>query len=340
MQTVIIFRTLMIAAIGGFCAYLLGIPSAWLIGAVVAVLIAAMRGIQVGMFASTGKMISLLLGISVALNLDSGLLNQLSHWGGSVVLLSILVTVLLLVLYRFYTKLPGWTATEALFCAVPGNLAITLSVAEGTSVNIRKVALVHSVRVTLLPLLFPIAEREISRAGLEMPHPEYAFVTLLLAWLGGRCLNKVKVPAPMLIAGFTVTLVIKGIVGWDWRFPDTVFILLLIGLGASIGARFNSFKPHEVIPELKAALLGLGLMLVISGGFAVALWYFLGVPWLQAMLAYAPGGMEVMIAIAMNQQVDPIFVASHQMLRMLAMSLLVPVLLNVIKNREKPPAPI
>ena len=328
----IIYRTLIIALLGGGLAYFVGLPSAWLIGAVLAVLFAATKGINVAMFASTGKVISLLLGISVALNLDSGLLNELSHWGGSVLLLTGLVTLVLVVQYRFYIRLPHWTPAEALFCAIPGNLAITLSVAEGSSVNLRRVAIVHSVRVcflvTLLPLLFPIAERPLTFEGFSMQHPEYALITIVSAWGGGYVMSKWKIPAPMLISGFAVTLLLKTQLGWDWHFPDMVFILILVGLGASIGARFNAIQIREVLPELKAALGGLLLMLLISGGFAFLLWYFLGVPWLQAMLAYAPGGMEVMIAIAINQQVDPIFVASHQMLRMLAMSMLLPLLLK------------
>lgn len=328
----IIYRTLLIAAIGGALAYWAGLPSAWLIGAVLAVLMAAVSGVNVAMFSATGKVISLLLGVSVAQNIDDNLLNELSHWRNSVMLLAVLVACVLVVQYRFYRHGLRWAPAEALFCSIPGNLAITLSVAETHNVNLRRVTLVHSVRVcflvTLLPLFFPLADRPIAIEGFRMAHPEYAVITLLCAWLGGKLLQRIKIPAPMLISGFCTVVLLKAAFGWHWQFPGMVWVLILVGLGASIGARFNAINLREVIPELKAAIGGLILMLVLSVSFAVLLWLWLDIPWLQALLAYAPGGMEVMIAIAINQQVDPVFVASHQMLRMLAMSLLLPLLLS------------
>ncbi|NVK41142.1 MAG: AbrB family transcriptional regulator [Oceanospirillaceae bacterium] len=329
-------RTLLVGILGALAAQWLSVPSAWLLGPVICVTLAALLGLPVGMPKATTSAVSLFLGISVALNLDAGLLQQLGHWKLSVLLLCLMLALLLTLLFRYYSRQPGWQRIEALFCSVPGNLAIMLSLAADTTADLRRVALVHSIRVcflvTLLPLFFPIAERRLSIAAVQIAHPERLLLVLLLGLAIGTLLSRLRLPAAMLFGGFAAALTVKQVLGWEHGLPDGLMIGLLIVLGSAIGARFNAVRLSQVLPELWAALGGLMITLLICGVFAGGLWYFLGVSWIQAMLAYAPGGIEVMIAIAMNQQVDAVFVASHQILRMIAMSLLIPLLLRRLQK--------
>jgi membrane AbrB-like protein len=334
----IILRTVIIGCIGAWVAHFLGLPSSWLVGALIAVVVSGVMGIKVAMPKSTTTMISLFLGISVAQNISSDLVNELSHWGRSAALLCLMMAALLLVMYRYYKRLPGWQREEAMFCSVPGNLAIIMSMAPETGANVRRIALVHSVRllflVFLVPMFLPLAERELTLEGLYLEHPEQMVATFVLAialgWLFKRC----KVPAAMLVGGLVSTIVLRELLGWDWKLPSVFLLALLVFLGCATGSRFDGIKLADVLPELKAAAGGLVITLVISAVFAVILHYWTGVSWTQALLAYAPGGMEVMIAIAMNQNVDPLFVATHQMFRMLTMSLMIPILLFHLKKRQ------
>jgi uncharacterized membrane protein AbrB (regulator of aidB expression) len=45
-------------------------------------------------------------------------------------------------------------------------------------------------------------------------------------------------------------------------------------------------------------------------------------------LAYAPGGLETMIAMAVNLNIDPTFVAGHHVFRLLALLVLIPLFLR------------
>ncbi|MDN2659518.1 AbrB family transcriptional regulator [Neptunomonas sp. CHC150] len=327
----LIIRTLFIGVCGSFLAHLVGLPSAWLVGALISVVVVAISGIKVAMPKSTSSMVSLFLGISVALNIEADLIDQLIYWGQSAVLMCGMMAALLAVTYRYYARLPGWKMNEALFCAVPGNLAIMLAMAQNTNANVRRIALTHSVRllflVFLVPLFLPLAEREVTLSGFYIEHPEQMIATVFLAVILGWILGKVRVPAAMLVGGIAATLILKLSFGWHWKFPEMMLLTLLVFLGCAIGSRFDGLVLREVIPELKAAMGGLIITLIISGSFAAILHYWNDIPWTQAMLAYAPGGMEVMVAIAMNQEVDALFVATHQMFRMLTMSMVIPVLM-------------
>ncbi|MBN1005231.1 AbrB family transcriptional regulator [Amphritea pacifica] len=333
----LVVRTMIFGTLGGLLAYWLGLPSAWLIGALLAVVLAGVSGIQVAMPAATSSLITLFLGISVALNIETGLVDQLLHWAGSIVLMCLMLASLLWVLYRYYLSRGGWNRDEALFCSVPGNLAIMLSMAAEVNANVRRISLIHSVRLLFLvfciPLFLPVAERRVSLQGFHIEHPERMFVTIALAAVIGWILKRVKLPAPMLVGGILATLLLKQGLDWNWRFPDMILVALLVFLGCAIGSRFNNIDIQESIAEIRAAAGGLMITLIISGVFATVLHYVAAVPWTQAMLAYAPGGMEVMIAIAMNQDVDALFVASHQMFRMLIMSMTIPLLMMLIRRK-------
>ncbi|WP_428035475.1 AbrB family transcriptional regulator [Amphritea sp.] len=333
----LVVRTIALGALGGLIARWLGLPSAWLIGALLAVVLAGVSHIQVAMPAATSSVITLFLGISVALNIESGLVDQLLHWAGSIVLMCLMLASLLWVLYRYYLSQRGWRRDEALFCSVPGNLAIMLSMAAEMNANVRRISLIHSVRLLFLvfciPLFLPVAERSVSVQGLHIDHPERMFITIALAAVIGWCLKRVKLPAAMLVGGILATLLLKHSLGWDWRFPDMILVALLVFLGCAIGSRFNNIDIRESIAEIRAATGGLIITLVVSAGFAAVLHYVAAIPWTQAMLAYAPGGMEVMIAIAMNQDVDALFVATHQLFRMLIMSMTIPLLLILIRRK-------
>lgn len=332
-----VVRTIIIGALGGVIAYWLGLPSAWLIGSLLIVVAVGISGVQVAMPASTSTLISLFLGISVALNIESGLVDQLFHWAGSIVLMCLMLASLLWVLYRYYLAQQGWRREDALFCSVPGNLAIMLSMAADADANVRRISLIHSVRLLFLvfcvPLFLPVAERSVSGEGLHIEHPERMLITIALAAVTGWILQRFKLPAAMLVGGILATLILKQSMDWDWRFPDMVLVVLLVFLGCAIGSRFNNINLQESFAEIKAATGGLILTLVISGCFAAVLHFVAAVPWTQAMLAYAPGGMEVMIAIAMNQDVDALFVATHQMFRMLIMSMTIPLLMILIRRK-------
>ena len=140
----LVLRTIIIGALGGFVAYWLGLPSAWLIGALLAVVLAGVSHIQVAMPDATSQVITLFLGISVALNIEAGLADQLLHWAGSITLMSLMLVSLLWVLYRFYAAQHGWQRDEALLCSVPGNLAIILSMAVEIHANVRRISLIHN----------------------------------------------------------------------------------------------------------------------------------------------------------------------------------------------------
>ena len=62
----------------------------------------------------------------------------------------------------------------------------------------------------------------------------------------------------------------------------------------------------------------------LAAAYSVSSW--IGLPFGQLLLAYAPGGLEAMIMMAFILDLDPAFVAAHQLVRYIGMILILPFL--------------
>jgi len=331
--------TIGIATVGASLALRVGLPSPWLLGAMLGVLLATAARLPVFMPSYTAALISLFLGISIASNIQSDLPQQLREWRGSLLLMLVMLALLLGVLYGFYRHRCAWSKSDALLSAIPGNLAIVMIFAAQAKLSASRIALVHSVRlfflVTTLPLLFPIVDRASNTVTAEI-----AWAPLLLAvvssagcgWLAQRC----RVPAGMLIGALIATLLIKFGLGLDIHIPSEAFRWVLVVLGAATAVRMADLDMALLRATMKGALGGLVLAISISGGFALLLHFWFDLPLLQALLAYMPGGLEVMVAIAFSVGADPVFVATHQLARMLLMCFALPLLFMRLNPADKP----
>ncbi|RRJ84197.1 AbrB family transcriptional regulator [Aestuariirhabdus litorea] len=325
-----ILVTLATGVAGGALAQLLGLPSGWLLGPLFLVLAGVIGGLPLQMPSATAPLIGLLLGISIASSINHRLLEQLPHWGISLALMLLMLACLMSILYLYYRRRCLWRREDALLSAIPGNLAIIMMFALESGLRAERIAFVHSVRliflVSCLPLIFPL--QPVATTGLEANIPSLTLlVTLVAAFLCGRLAAKLRAPAPMLVGGLLATLLARFGLGWEVSIPPLLFTFILLLLGTSLGARLAGIDLKAMIPVLGNALVGLVVTLCITTLFALLLSTLLGVPLLQALLAYAPGGIEVMIAIALSLDVDATFVAGHQITRMLLMSALLPLML-------------
>lgn len=332
-----IFWTLATGFAGGWLASVLDLPSPWLLGAILGVLIAHGARVPVHMPGKTTSLIALFMGVSIASSIETDFFSHLQEWLPAVLLLSVMLAILMAVLYGFYHRRCGWSSSDALLSAVPGNLAVVLIFASEAGLDPKRIALVHSVRlfflVSALPLLFPIVDRPQTQVQLDIPYLDLLLVFIVSA-AAGWLANRLKVPAGMLVGGMLGALVMKLVFGLQLSIPPDWFRVVLVVLGTAIAVRMTKLDLALLKKTLKGAAGGLALSLLICGAFSLVLHFGFDVPLLQALLAYMPGGLEVMIAIAFSTHVDPLFVATHQLLRVLIMCFALPALFSLL-NRKR-----
>ena len=104
-------------------------------------------------------------------------------------------------------------------------------------------------------------------------------------------------------------------------------IFAFVILGIVIGGRFVSID----LKLLKSSFFG-GFFLTLIGAllsffFAFITFKITNIELVDAIIAFAPGGLETMIAMGSLVDADPTYVALHHIVRILFLTLLVPFLI-------------
>jgi len=96
--------------------------------------------------------------------------------------------------------------------------------------------------------------------------------------------------------------------------PDWMRNVALVGIGAVIGTRFARMKIATLLGHVHAALGSFAIAIVISApssGDRVTTNVRIG----DIIVAFAPGAMDAMLALALTLHIDPIFVGAHHLSR-------------------------
>jgi hypothetical protein len=85
---------------------------------------------------------------------------------------------------------------------------------------------------------------------------------------------------------------------------------------------------------LLAGLVSTAIAVGVSGAASAAVAAVLDLPLGQVWVAFAPGGVESMGAMAIALEVDPVYVATHHIFRILLLFAVLPVLLARLSARR------
>jgi membrane AbrB-like protein len=122
----------------------------------------------------------------------------------------------------------------------------------------------------------------------------------------------------------SASLLLGGLV--EGRLPDLLVVPGIVAVAAIAGSRF---RPGDlaILPRLAApSLAAFAIAALISASAAGLVTLLLGVDFLQALLAFAPGAQEAVVILAFAMGFDPAYVAAHQVARFLALVMVVPLL--------------
>jgi membrane AbrB-like protein len=127
--------------------------------------------------------------------------------------------------------------------------------------------------------------------------------------------------------------------GWvEGRLPGPVGFAGFAIAGAVIGARFRGTTRAAFGAALGAALRITAIAIGIAAAAAAAMAPLLGLPFGQVMVAFAPGGVEAMAAMALALGYDPVYVGVHHVARIFALVVALPLVLARL-GPPQPPAP-
>lgn len=336
--------TLALGALGGGIFHVLGLPAAWLSGAMVLVAVAVLSGIPCAMPNGLRDALFVVLGLTMGSGVKPETIARIGEWPVTMALLVVSVVAILGATYLFQRRVAGWDKPTAYFAAIPGALSyvmiLTLSYPRADAM---RVVMAQSFRVFVLVAVLPAIIVGSDTHGLGLPPqvdplPPHMLALLAAAGLAaGYAFNRAGVPAGWLTGPFFLSAIVNA-AGWvQVELPQWLSLPALVGLGCVIGCRFTNLSPREFARmlgvSLGAFIVGMSIATAISG----LIWALFGLPFGQLLLAFAPGGLEAMTLLAFLLNLDPAFVAAHQLVRYVGMVLLLPLITRrLLGPPEKP----
>jgi len=323
--------TLALGALGAVLARLAGAPAPLLTGPALFVTLAALGGMTVSIPLRLRSVIFLIVGINIGTAVTPEALATAARWPASLAALAAAIVVTFYGAAALLARLQRLSPMTALLAACPGHLSVVLSMSEEVEADMARVAVIQTMRVLALTLAVPAMAALLSDRPLGAgPAPAAAMswpalaVILAVSVAAGAVLRRLGVPAALLLGAMAVTAALHGSGAVRAGVPAWLSGAAFVAMGTLIGTRFAGITPRMLLQSLGAAglLTGFAALAALAGAAAVAM--ALGLPLVPALIAFAPGGLETMLAMSLLLDADPAFVAAHHVFRLLFLSVLLP----------------
>lgn len=338
-------EALAVGACGGTIFHWFGLPAGFLSGAMLAVAILSLAGRPLTMPQPLMHLTTATLGITLGSVATPEMMHGMTTYPISLTLLgvgTICVTIGSMLYLRY---VHGWSALSALLGAAPGALSQMVAMALETKSDQAGVAIVQTLRVVLLAVFLPMG---LTLAGLSITGPgagrmavaDTASLPLLVgvSFAVGYLFYRMKFPGGWMFGAMvgSGTLHAFGVV--HGGLPVWVVNIAMIGIGSMVGTRFATIGLDAFLRYLAAGIGSLVVALVLMVAFLGLTVWLAGVPLQDATMAFAPGAMDVMMAVALTLHLDPIFVSAHHLFRFIGVSLLMPLVVRTVapKSTEIP----
>jgi uncharacterized protein len=337
-------ETLAIGAVGGATLGLARFPAGWLSGAIIAVAIAALARRPVRVPNLLGQAANIALGISLGASVTPDSVARMASWPASLAILALAMACGSAVVVFYLHKVHDWDVLSALFASSPGGLSQALALAAETGADLRAVAMVQSMRVLVLSAGLPLCFAAFGITGSRpILNPAVATAAsmeelaglVVAAALGAMLAYRLRLPGGLLVGAMAVSGVLHGTGLVKVNLPLPAAIVAFVVMGSIIGARFVG---TDIWLLRRLTVVGLGALAVgtaVASVFAVAAALLLSLPVGDVVMAFAPGALEAMTTLAFALNLDPAYVGTHHIARLIFVSLVVPFVVHAIRRRTK-----
>src|SRR3984893_639097 len=162
-------ETMMYGGVGAAALGLAGLPAGYLSGSIVGGSAAALSGRAVVVPPTVGRVVYVILGISLGSSVTPETVATMVTWPLSMIALALAMTAVTTSVMAYLKFVHGWDTLSALFAAAPGALAQAMALAAETGANVRAIAMVQTVRLFILAVALPIIFASFGVAGLPPP---------------------------------------------------------------------------------------------------------------------------------------------------------------------------
>ncbi|MEL6452280.1 MAG: AbrB family transcriptional regulator [Pseudomonadota bacterium] len=333
-------QTLAVGAVGAALAEAAGAPIAVLTGPALVVALAALAGLRTGIDDTVRNLVFLLVGVSIGSGVDAASAQAMLRWPAAFAVLGVMLLATLWLCARVLQQIFGMDRSSAYLAAAPGHLSFVVGLSAGLGLDTTRIVVIQSVRLLALTLTVPAIALAFGfeLTGQVLPTGSgmawFDLIKLLIAGFAlGFALDKIGLPAPLLIGGMVAssfghaTGLTPGVMA-----PWLAYAGLAV-VGTLIGARFNGLTRAALARSLLAGLLVTALTVLMALAAALPVARALGFDTAHVLVAFAPGGLETMIAMGIVLGANPGFVAAAHVARLLYLTLFLPMFVGRLPKR-------
>lgn len=324
------FLPVLLGTLGALVFYFFALPLPWVLGSMTACAVASLSGLPMRLPAWWRALALAVLGVLLGGSFTASTLQSLPDWWRTISLMLLLSGFYLLFSNFVLARWSGMTRLTRMFSAVPGGLAILSALSELYDADTRRIALNHSARLVSLLVLVPIVlsfvgehdlQASAAAGGLvafERAHLWQHGLLFLSAVAGPVLVRVIPFPLGVLLFPFLLSALLHGTGVVEVQLPAVVAATAQVVLGASIGIRFAGYSWRDIFLDgwLSIAIGVLLALMAAAAAWAASL--FLEIEFPVLLLIFMPGGAAEMGVMAIALEADPAMVATHHILRVLA----------------------
>jgi hypothetical protein len=324
-------ETLGIGAAGGLLFLWANLPGGLISGAMATVGIAALAGRPLAVPPILTQTVLVLLGISLGSLVSRQLIQHVSSYPLTIGLLALATFCSTFGSSFYLQRVHGWDPTSALLAGSPGALSQITILAVEKGADVAGIAVVQTMRVIILTAALPllvalsgISSQASPTFGVATASPLELFALIAASVAVALLLRLAKFPASWMFGAMIASSVLHGTGMVEGGLPPWVRSVALVGIGALIGSRFARMKPKVLLGHIHAALGSFAIAIAISGIFVAVIALTTNVRLSDVLVAFAPGAMDAMLALALTLHIDPIFVGAHHLSRFVFVTITIP----------------
>ncbi len=271
------------------------------------------------------------LGTMIGAAFNAQLLSQALHWWPTILAMIVATTIATAIGWSYLVRIRGYEPRLALLCSLPGGQAEIILIAKTYTDKDYVVALCHLTRVSLVVGLAPLLLMAVTgfegvaasyRVQNALPHfwglsAETAAAFVACALLGYGAARLLRLPMPHLLGPLFLSAIGHALGLIEIPRVREFIMLAQIAVGGGIGARLARVPFREVAGHIVDGLVNAGLVLTSYTVIAVAVTLAFGLSFMQALLAFLPGGLYEVTLLALIFGFDLAFVSFHHTVRIL-----------------------
>jgi membrane AbrB-like protein len=330
-----------IGTVGGLLALWVNLPGGLISGAMVATGIAAIAGRPLAVPPIVTQAVLVVLGISLGSVVSRQLIQHVSAYPVTIFLLALATFCSTFGSSLYLQRVHGWDRTSAFLAGSPGALSQITILAVERGADLPAIAVVQTMRVIILTAALPLVLAATGVAPATAPgvtltaaSPLGLVELVVSALVVALLLRLIKFPASWMFGAMIASSLLHGMGLVDGGVPPWVRGVALVGIGSLIGSRFARMRPKVLLGHINAALGSFAIAIAISALFVAVIALTTQVRLSDIVVAFAPGAMDAMLALALTLHIDPIFVGAHHLSRFVFVTIATPGIVHLFGRTQ------